>query len=165
MVPMSFDLDCGEAFGGRRLIATGLRLDGLSDDHIHADYSEHVDGKPVYPMVSLTYRITPALPAASNARDIYATVRLDPPADPAFWEEILAPGAERDATPGAASTAAAIGPFVLPDATERVTIHLVEATLITGEARASSTEADRDLGEVIVDLPTRTARWQPTPPS
>jgi hypothetical protein len=101
MLPMTFDLDCGEALGGRRLIATGLRVDGMSDDKIHADYSEHVEGKPVHTMVSLTYRVRPALPQNGIGRDIYATVRLDPPADPAFWDEVLAPGAERDATPGA----------------------------------------------------------------
>jgi hypothetical protein len=111
-------------------------------------------------MVSLTYRITPALRGATNRRDIYGTVRLDPPADPEFWDDVLVPGAERDATPGAASTEAAVGPFVLPDSTARVTIHLVEAAVTTGNRRASF-GGDRDLGEIIVDLSARTARWQP----
>ncbi len=158
MTPMTFDLDCGDVLGGRRLIATGIRVDGTSGDRVHADYSEHVEGKPVCPMVSLTYRITPALPEPGDGRDIYATVRFDPAPDPTFWDQDLAPGAEQ--VPGATSTEAAVGPFALPDGTERITIHLVEATVTAG-AGASSREPDRDLGEVVVDLPTRSARWQP----
>jgi hypothetical protein len=159
MVPIMFDLDCGDVLGGHRLIATGIRVDGASDDRFHADYSEHVEGKPVCPMVSLTYRITPALPEPGDGRDIYATVRLDPAPDPAFWHHDLAPGAER--VPGVTSTEAAVGPFALPDDTERITVHLVEADLTAGAGRASSKGADRDLGEVVVDLPTGAARWQP----
>lgn len=162
MIPMSFHLDCGEVLAGHRLIATGIRVDGLSNDRAHADYSEHAEGKPVHSMVSLTYRITPALPENDGGRrDIYATVRLDPPADPSFWDEVFAPGAERDVTPDATNTEAAVGPFICPDSTEKVTVHLVEAAIITSSGRASSGAADRDLGEVIVDLPTMSARWQP----
>ena len=161
MTPLTFTLDCGEAFDGRRLIATGLRLDGASDDDMHADYSEHSDGKPVHPMVSLTYQITPALPEDDFGRDMYATVRLDPPADPAIWEEVQAPGAERDATPGATRTVAAVGPFILPGTTEKLTIHLVEATLTTGDQFSTSSGPNRDLGDVIVDLVTGSPRWQP----
>jgi len=162
MIGMGFDLDCGEALGGRRLVATGIRVDGTSDDRIHADYSEHTDGKPVHAMVSLTYRLTPALPEAYGGRDLYATVRLDPPADPAYWDEVLLPGAERDATPGATVTEAAIGPFILPEGTEKVTVHLVDAVVTTTGQQATSGEPDRDLGEVVVDLRVGTVRWQPT---
>jgi vacuolar-type H+-ATPase subunit B/Vma2 len=49
MTPMTFDLDCGDLLGGRRLVATGIRVDGTSDDDVHADYSGHVEGKPVCP--------------------------------------------------------------------------------------------------------------------
>jgi hypothetical protein len=159
MTPMTFDLDCGDAFGGRRLIATGIRVDGTSDDDVHADYSEHVEGKPVCPMVSLTYRITPALPEPGDGRDIYATVRIDPAPDLTFWDQDLAPGAEK--VPGVTSTEAAVGPFPLPDGTERITVRLVEATLTAGGGTASSRQPDIDLGKVVVDLPTRAARWQP----
>ncbi len=162
MTPLTFNLDCGEALDGRHLIATGLRLDGTSDDDMHAHYCEHTESKPVHPMVSLTYQLTPALPEDGLDRDIYATVQLDPPADPAFWDEILAPGAERDATPGATHTDGAIGPFILPEATERVTVHLVEATLTTGDQFSTSAGPNPDLGEIVVDLSTGSARWQPT---
>ena len=45
-----FEIDCGEVLEGHRLLATGLRVDGMSDDDDHADYSEHSPGKPVYPI-------------------------------------------------------------------------------------------------------------------
>lgn len=168
MDSMTFHLDCGEAVGGRRITATGLRVDGMSDDAIHADYSEHAEGRPVYAMVALTYRITPALAQDGNRRDICATVRLDPPADPAYWDEVLAPGAEAETTSEA--TEAAVGPFVLPDGTRTLTVHLVEATLTTvDEARAdrqgaASSEPERDLGNIVVDLVARTPQWEPAEP-
>lgn len=161
MDPMTFDLPCGEALGGRRLTSTGLRLDGTSDDAVHADYSEHTDGKPVHPMMSLTYRLEPALPEYDDGRALYATVRLDPPADPAYWDEVLKPGAERDGTPGATVTEGAIGPFIVPDGTRRVTVHLVDAAITTGDAYTSSAGSDRELGDVVVDLAARTPHWRP----
>ena len=80
-----FDIDCGEVLRGHHLRFTGLRMDGTSDDFIHSDYSEHTDGKPVHPMCSLAYTLTPELDdyALPDGRDVDFTIMLDPPPDPA----------------------------------------------------------------------------------
>ena len=67
-----------------QLHVTGLRVDGTSDDSIHADYSEHPSGKPVHPMVSLTYTLTPGLVSDDlpDGREIDVEVTLDPTAEP-----------------------------------------------------------------------------------
>lgn len=156
-----FGVDCGDVLLGHRLTATGLRRDGLSNDGVHADYAGHTPGRPVHPMASLTYRITPVLVEGDSWRDVDATVSLDPPADPTIWDEVHVPGGERDATPGAKDTVGAFGPFIVPDDTATVTVHLTEVTISVGDAPAPPGDAKRVLGDVVVDLATGTARWEP----
>ncbi|WP_127481169.1 hypothetical protein [Nocardioides pantholopis] len=157
-----FEVDCGEVLSGRRLYATGLRVDGTSDDVVHADYSGHVDGKPVHPMVSLTYRIEPALPhLASTGRDIDAEIRVEPPADPTWWPPIHSPGGEREDRPGMATTAGAFGPFVCPAETRQISVSLREIGISARLRSASDDGPDRALGVLVVDLPSSGARWTP----
>ena len=84
MLPIN--VHCGPVLRGHELHLAGLRVDGTSDDSIHADYSEHRSGKPVHPMVSLTYTLTPGLASDDlpDGREIDVEVTLDPPAEPAF---------------------------------------------------------------------------------
>lgn len=162
MIPLIFEVDCGEVLPGHRMLATGLRNDGVSDDDLHADYSAHTADRPVHAMASLTYVITPTLPESESRRDVDATVRLDPPPDPRFWDPVLVPGAERSAVPGAVDTVGAFGPFVVPEATETVTARLVDVAIVSGGAAAPVAGPPRELGDLIVDLRNRTARWEPS---
>ena len=133
MIP-GFEIDCGEVLEGHRLLATGLRVDGMSDDHALAEYSEHSPGEPVHPMVSLTYVIVPGLGATpTRGRDVDAEVRIEPPADPSWWATVTSWGGERDATVGAEVTAGAFGPFVLPEGTQTVTIDLINIGISTND--------------------------------
>lgn len=130
---LAFDVDCGEAIPGHRLLAKGLRKDGYSDDGMHSDYSHHYQGKPVHRMVSLEYALVPGLSAQQldgSRRDVDAVVTLDPPADPDHWDTRLAPGGWRDAIPGRPETTGAFGPFVLPEGTKRIEIELSGVTII-----------------------------------
>lgn len=100
---------------GHRLVATGLRDDGLSNDTMNADYMRHYPGKSVHRVASLTYELVPGLPqpADDSHLDIDATVVLDPPPDPEEWGSTLTMGGERDARPGRVRKHA--GPILLPD--------------------------------------------------
>lgn len=165
MIPefeIEFEIDCGEVLEGHRLLATGLRVDGRSDDAVHADYSEHTPGKPAFPMVSLTYVIVPALePATLRGRDIDAEVRIEPAADPTWWEPVTSWGGERDATAGAPVTSGAFGPFVMPEGTRMVTVDLVNIGLTTNGVPPEDDSPNRALGALHIDLATASARWQP----
>jgi hypothetical protein len=156
----SFHVDCGEAWTGHQLTATGLRLDGVSDDAIHADYSEHHAGGPIHPMTSLTYRVTPALHRSDLAgREVDAEIRLDPPADPNHWPSVMSVGGERDNTPGSEVTDGAFGPFVLPAGTRHIAISLENISVVTGGIPPRDSSPDRYLGELLIDVSSGAARW------
>lgn len=155
-----FEIDCGEVLEGHRLLATGLRVDGMSDDDDHADYSEHSPGKPVYPMVSLKYVIVPGLNSTTvRGRDVDAVVRIEPPADPSWWAPVSSWGGERDATVGADVTAGAFGPFVVPEGTQSVTLDLVNIGLWTNDMPPEDDSPGRALGSLHIDLETASASW------
>lgn len=113
MIPeIEFQVDCGEVLEGHRLRATGQQVDGMSDDAVHADYSDHRPSKPVHPMVSLTYATVPALdPDAFRGRDVDAEVHIDPPADPACWAPVTSGGGERSPSGTTARIAAGRWPL------------------------------------------------------
>ncbi len=159
-----FDVDCGEVFPGHRLALTGLRVDGVSDDAIHADYSQHFPGKPAYPMVAMTYVITPALPDDTfNGHDVDATVRLEPQPDPTYWDMIVTPGGERDITPGATETLGAFGPFALPAGTRRIKITLSESQVLASVADPwpPPENVAHRIGEVVIELGEQAVTWLP----
>lgn len=158
----TFEVDCGDVLSGHRLVVTGLRVDGTSDDPVHADYSQHREGKPVHPMVSLTYRIEPVLPfLVPTGRDLDARIRLDPPADPTWWPPVISPGAEREDRAGARVTRGAFGPFVCPEGTRQVEVSLTEVGIASPRAPHRDHGPDRELGVVLVDPVLGLARWLP----
>lgn len=161
MESFSFDVDCGDVLPGHRLFATGLRVDGRSDDDDHAGYSEHRSGKPVHAMASLTYVITPALPTDLGGRDIDVRVRLTPPADTAFWPPVMSTGGEREEIPGATRTRGAFGPFILPSTTRLVMAELADVAVGVGKNAVMDVHPPRTLGALTVELATRTATWTP----
>lgn len=157
---LAFEVDCGEVLAGHRLLATGLRVDGMSDDAVHADYSDHRPGKPAHTMVSLTYVIAPALdPAGVRGRDVDAEVRIEPPADPTWWEPVTSGAGERDASPDQAVTRGAFGPFVVPDGTRTVTAVLADVGLTTDGVPPEDDSPERPRGTLRIDLETASARW------
>jgi hypothetical protein len=161
---VAFEIDCGEVLAGHRFLAKGLRYDGNSDDRVLSDYSEHAPGKPVHRMVSLTYSLVPGL-SIDELRaglSIDARITLEPPADSDYWDAVLSPGGEHDATPGTDATNGAIGPFVLPTATRRVTIELVELSLSrASESRSREDDDERIAGHLEIDVPAGMASWTP----
>ncbi len=157
----TFEIDCGEVLAGHHLVATGLRVDGMSDDAVHADYSQHREGKPVHPMVSLTYRITPEIRTADLAgRDVDAAIRLEPPADPDHWPSVMSTGGERDFNPGPDVTYGAFGPFVLPEGTRQVAISLTNDAITTDGAPPHDDGPNRELGELLIDLTSGAVHWK-----
>jgi hypothetical protein len=104
---VAFDVDCGEVLAGHRFVARGLRYDGYSDDRMLSDYSEHVPGKPVHRMVSLTYALAPGLRTEEQEAGPFvdARVAVEPPADPKYWGAVLSVGGEQEkANPGSDET-------------------------------------------------------------
>lgn len=161
---LAFSIDCGEFLPGHRLIANGLRVDGRSDDDAHREFSHHVPGKPTAEMVSLTYRIEPALPASEIAgdHDLEATVRLSPEPDPQLSAGRFEVAAEIDATPGGVtgnSTAGAFGPFMLPDTTQTIVIELMPMRIDRRDAEPDRSTPRRVRGQIEVDLVHGVARW------
>ena len=161
MESFNFDVDCGDVLPGHRLVATGLRIDGSSDDDNHADYSEHRSGKPVHAMASLTYVVTPALPADLGGRDVDVRVRLTPPADADFWPAVTSPGGEREEIPGAARTRGAFGPFILPSTTRLVVAELSNVAVAVGRNAEMDAHPPRTLGALTIELGAGAATWTP----
>jgi hypothetical protein len=161
---VAFDVDCGEVLAGHRFLAKGLRHDGNSDDRTLSDYSEHVPGKPVHRMVSLTYSLVPGLPEDElrGRSDVDARISLEPPADPDYWDAVLNVGGEQDAIRSGDETQGAIGPFVLPDPTRRVIIELAEVMIDRSvENRPRGDEGERIAGRLEIDIPAGQASWTP----
>lgn len=162
---LSFNVDCGELLPGHRFVARGLREDGYSDDSVNGEYMGHYEGKPVHPVVSLVYALIPGLSQpedGGNGLDVDVRVVLDPPADPAVWGAVLTMGSERDARPGGSETAGAFGPFVLPEATKRVTVELEQISIApTDSPRRTESGSERRLGTLEIELTSGTARWTP----
>ncbi len=162
---VAFDVDCGEFLAGHRFLARGLRADGYSDDIVHRDYSEHVAGKPVHRMVSLTYALVPGLTAdeQGSGPGVDADVVLEPPADPHYWGAILTVGGEQQpASAGSAETVGALGPFVLPEATRRVTIELAEVMPVDSvDNSRREDENTRIAGRLEIDVSSGRASWTP----
>ena len=162
---LTFSVDCGEVLGGRVLRLTGLRTDGRSDDVVHADHSEHRPGKPVHLMVALTYELRPGLThdAPVDGRDVDASIRLRPPADPRHWPAVLREGEEREVAAGGPVTRGAFGPFVLPDATAEIRVELTEISKTVGGVGPVDSAPERRLGELVIDLASASATWHPAP--
>jgi hypothetical protein len=163
---VAFEVDCGDAIPGHRLLANGLREDGFSDDSMLGDYSHHYDGKPVHRMVSVDYTLVPGLESQEldgSHRDVDAIVTLDPPANADHWDTRLTPGGERDAIPGRSETKGAFGPFVLPDQTKRIAVELSAVTIVPDGARTPPDlpRTDPLLGTLDIELPSGAARWTP----
>ena len=161
MLP-EFNVHCGPVLRGHELHLTGLRVDGTSDDSIHADYSEHRSGKPVHPMVSLTYTLTPGLASDDlpDGREIDVEVTLDPPAEPAFWPSVMREGGEREVGVGGESTHGAFGPFVLPDGTRTIAFDLSQFGVTRDGVAPLDDSPERALGTLVVDLETQTTTWK-----
>lgn len=161
MLP-KFNIHCGPVLRGHELHLTGLRVDGTSDDSIHADYSEHRSGKPVHSMVSLTYTLTPGLASDDlpDGREIDVEVTLDPPAEPAFWPSAMRGGGEREVGVGGASTHGAFGPFVLPDGTRTIAFDLSQFGVTRNGVGPLDDSPERALGTLVVDFETRRATWK-----
>ncbi|MFN7151017.1 MAG: hypothetical protein ACK4V6_16255 [Microthrixaceae bacterium] len=158
------EIDCGEVLPGHRLIARGLRDDGYSDDDNNGDFMHHHEGKPVHRVVSVVYALVPGLsePEDDVSLDVDATVVLDPAPDPEVWGSVLTLGGERDARPGGSETAGAFGPFVFPEATERVIVRLSRITVARSGAPFPAQAADeRRLGALEVDMSSGAAHWEP----
>lgn len=156
-----FEVDCGEVLGGHRLLATGLRLDGTSDDAVHADYSEHRPDKPVHPMMSLTYVIVPGLDSTTlRGREVDAEIHIEPPADPAWWHPDRSWGAERDAVEAAATTAGAFGPFIVPVGTRSVTVDLFDIGVTTDDTPPDDDGPPRALGSLHINLERGSVSWR-----
>lgn len=164
MLP-EFNVHCGQVLRGHDLHLTGLRVDGTSDDSMHADYSEHQPGKPVHPMVSLTYIFTPGLASDDlpDGRGIDVEVTLEPPAEPAFWPSVMQGGGEREVAMGGESTQGAFGPFVLPDATRTVAFDLYQFGVTSNGVGPPDDSPERVLGTLVVDLETQKATWTSPP--
>lgn len=127
-------------------------------------------------MMSVTYRVTPALiDATFDRRDIDVTVRLDPPPDPDWWPGEIRPAGEHDMIPGAVETHGAFGPFVVPAETRRIELSFETIVLASvPDPRPPSDHVPRQLGQLVIDLAERSAAWhpaqtepgtQPAPPS
>lgn len=114
----TFNVDCGEVIPGHRLVATGLRDDGLSNDTMNADYMRHYPAKTVHRVASLTYELVPGLPqpADDSNLDIDANVVPEPPPDPEEWGSTLTMGGEREARTGGPATRGASDPSSSPKA-------------------------------------------------
>lgn len=154
----------GELLPGHRLVARGLRNDGYSNDIRNGDYMRHYEGKPVHPVVSLTYALVPGLTREEqdSSLDIDARAVLDPPLDPEAWETLVNMGGERDARPGGSETAGAFGPFALPEGTERLNVTLTQITLVRPGSPSPTTQVtDRILGTLEVDLSSAAGYWTP----
>ena len=158
------DVDCGEVLPGHRLVVRGLRHDGHSDDAVNGDYMGHYEGKPAHRVVSLVYALVPGLSEQEHQGnlDIDATVVLDPQPDPAVWGSVLTMGGERDARADGAETSGAFGPFVLPEATERVTATLTRIAISRPGAPPPSNSVTKRLGTLEVETSSPgAARWTP----
>jgi hypothetical protein len=160
---MDFDIDCGEVLRGHELRFTGLRRDGTTDDSIHVDYSEHTDGKPVHPMWSLTYTLTPELDddALPDGRDVDITIELDPPPDPAVWPPVMMAGGERECARGASRTHGAFGPFIVPAETTSITVELMHVGVTVGTVHPLDDRPGQVVGTLVLDLLTERATWHP----
>ena len=161
-----FDIDCGQPFPGYRLILTGLSADGLSNDGIHADFTGHAQGKPVHSMMSVTYRVTPALVDATfDGCDIEVSARLDPPLDPNWWPGKVEMTEEREDIPGAIETHGARGPFVVPAETRRIELAFgtYVATKVSNlvDPEPPSDHVPHPLGQLVIDLSEQTVAWHP----
>lgn len=162
---VSCDVDCGEVLPGHRFVARGLRHDGQSNDSYNGDYMGHYEGKPVHPMVSLVYVLVPGLTEQrlrDGGLDIDATVVLDPQPDPMVWGSVLTMGSERDARAGGAESSGAFGPFILPEATERITATLSQIFVVrVGGPLPSGSGTERQLGTLEVEISSGTVTWTP----
>ena len=157
------NVDCGEVLPGHRLVVRGLRHDGYSDDAINGDCMGHYEGKPVHRVVSLVYALVPGLSEQEHqgSLDIDVTVVLDPQPDPAVWGSVLTMGGERDARADGAETSGEFGPFVFPEATERVTATVTQITVGRPGAPPPSTRSAGRLGSVEVEITSGAAHWTP----
>jgi hypothetical protein len=142
-----------------------LRHDGYSNDGFNGDHMGHYEGKPVYTVVSLVYVLVPGLTEQKlrdGGLDIDATVVLDPQPDPTVWDSVLIMGGERDARAGLAESSGAFGPFILPEATERITATLTQISVVrVGAPPPSDGGADRQLGILEVEVPPGAVNWTP----
>ena len=162
-VLVSCNVDCGDVLPGHRLVVRGLRHDGYSGDAVNGDHMDHYEGKPVHRVVSLVYALVPGLSEEEHQGDldVDATVVLDPQPDPAVWGSILTMGGERDARTDGAETSGAFGPFVLPEATERVTATLTQITISRPAAPHASPRSAGRLGTFELDIASGAAHWTP----
>lgn len=162
-VLLTFNVDCGEVLPGHRLITTGLRDDGLSNDSMNADYMHHYKGKSVHRVASLTYELVPGLdqPEHEGSVDVDVSVVLEPPPNPDEWGSVLTMGGERAMTLGGPSTEGAFGPFVLPEGTKRLTASLTRVTIFRPESRPVGDTTERPLGTLHVDVASGAAHWSP----
>ena len=159
---MELSIECGEVLRGHRLRFTGLRADGLSDDTFHSDYTEHHAGKPVHPLASLTYELTPGLldETYPDGRYLDVTVELTPPADPGHWSAVFGTGSERDVADGGPVTRGAFGPFVCPTDTTSIRFELTAAVITTDGAPPSDDTPESTIGLLFVDLVNERAEWR-----
>lgn len=172
---MQLALDCGELLPGHRFIITGLRQDGLSDDRMHVDLSNHRPGDRRDPMVSVTYELVPGLAGDEIHAGLYvdATVELNPV--PLAETSGVVPGSvpsEQDGRPDRAATSGAFGPFRCPDETSEIILHLgsvqvrrfaSDGTALNADAEDRRASTRRTTGQAVIDLRRGTARWTPDP--
>jgi hypothetical protein len=168
-------VDCGELLPGHRFLITGVRLDGRSDDQLHADFTGHVEGQPGEPMVSVTYEVRPGLSEQESTLYVYPEVELSPTPTGAFWEATSRDGGnvaeERDQPADGPVTAGAFGPFVCPEGTEEIALRLrpIQVTTVASDGQRIGPDS-RDLlagvpletgGTATLDLQQGTGYWAP----
>lgn len=149
-----------------------MRQDGVSDDRMHGDISNHQPGDRRDPMASVTYVLVPGLSDDEMHAGLHvdATVELRPmlPAE-ASGSDGSVPG-ELDALPDQTGTGGAFGPFRCPAETDEVALGLspIQVRSYAADGTALNANAGDRLastrwltGHAVIDLRSGTARWTP----
>ncbi|ROR90904.1 hypothetical protein EDD33_1753 [Nocardioides aurantiacus] len=126
-------------------------------------------------MLSVTYEVRPGLSEQESHLYVDAVVELRPRSLETIWATTLdqVPGSvpeEREESAGGPVTAGAFGPFVCPEATERIVLRLqpYQALAFTMDGRPLNPGAldllagvDRVTGTASLDLVGQTSCWEP----